>query len=164
MATRKANGVSYVLTEEGNVRMTSPKTIKRYVELQNKHPKTENYGVFFAFGSKQFEEGYQSLIDRGYIKQGDKVCSAGMGLYGKRTELDRYLAYYKDREKMIVAECDPQEVYFYECNQHECGYTWCDDDAVQVVAGYFGPEAAHKLVRIYAGSAIDELAPLKKAA
>lgn len=163
MAVRKANGVSYVLTEEGNVRMTSPKTIKRYCELKDEHPKTENYGVFFAFGSKQFEEGYQSLIDRDYIKQGDKVCSAGMGLYGVRDEITRYLRYYDERGKLIAAECNPQEVYFYECNNHECGYTWRDDDAVQVVADYFGPEAAHKLVRIYAGSAIDELAPLKKA-
>lgn len=161
---KKANGVSYVLIEDGGVRMIAPKTIKRYEELQNKHPKTENYGVFFAFNKEQFKEGYNSLVTRGYIKDGDKICSAGMGLYGVRSEIDRFLSYYKDRKKLIKEECDPQEVYFYECNNHECGYTWCDDEAVEVVKGYFGSAAAHKLVRIYSGSDINELAPLKKSA
>jgi hypothetical protein len=157
MGVRKANGVSYVLTDEGNVRMTSPKTIRRYQELKNEHPKSEDYGVFFAFSDKQFEEGRQELISKGYLKEGEKVCSFGCGVYGTRNEIHRYLSFYDERIKQIAKECDPQEVYFYECNNHESGYTWCDDEPLRLVADYFGKEAARKIKRLYSGEPIDVL-------
>lgn len=160
METKTANGVAYGFSEEGSVYMTAPKTINRYQELRNEHPKSEDYGVFFAFGDKQFEEGRQQLIRRGYMKEGEKVCSAGMGMYGTKAEISRYMDFYAERSKKIAAECDPQEVYFYECNNHECGYTWCDDVVVKIIADYFGKEAAHKVVRVYGGKPTNELVPM----
>ena len=157
---KKANGVAYSFSEEGSVCMTAPKTINRYHELKAEQPKTESYGVFFAFGDKQFEEGRQQLIAKGYLKEGEEVCSAGMGMYGTEDEIHRYLDFYAERSKKIAAECDPQEVYFYECNNHECGYTRCDDEVVKIIADYFGKEAAHKVVRVYGGTATNELVPL----
>ena len=154
------NGVNYRFGESGGIIMTDPKTIKRYMELKGEQPDSDKYGVFFAFGNKQFEQGKERLIRKGYLKEGEKVCSAGMGMYGTRAEIDRYLQFYEERGKKIGAECDPQEVYFYECNNHECGYTWCDDEVVRIIADYFGKEAAHKVERVYGGTATNILVPL----
>ena len=140
--------------------MLNAKTINRYHELKAAHPKMEDYGVFFAFGDKQFEEGRQQLIAKGYLKEGEKVCSAGMGMYGTKVEIDRYLDFYAERAKKITEECNPQEVYFYECNNHECMITHDDDEVVKIIADYFGKEAAHKIVRHYGGTATNVLVPL----
>ena len=163
MKTKKANGVEYYQnweTSEGGICMTNAKTIKRYQELKKEHPNTEDYGMFFAFGDKQFEEGRQWLIAKGYLKEGEKVLSAGMGMYGTQEGIDRYMAFYEEREKKIAKECAPQEVYFYEWNNHECMISMDDDEAMKVVIGYFGKEAAHKIVRLYPGTPTNVLAPL----
>lgn len=160
MAKNIANGVEYEYSESGGICMLNPKTIKRYHELKDEHPKDGDYGVFFAFGNEQFEKGRKALVAKGYMKEGEKVCSAGMGMYGTREEISRYLDFYKERGKRIAKECDPQEVYFYECNNHECMITYNDDEALKVVIGYFGNEAAHKVERVYGGTATNVLAPL----
>ena len=77
MKTKMANGVAYSFSEWGGICMVQPKTIKRYQELRDEHPKSENYGVFFAFGDKQFEEGRQRLIRDGYLKDGEKFIRDG---------------------------------------------------------------------------------------
>lgn len=160
MDKEKANGIEYEFTVSGGIRMLNAKTIGRYHELKSEHPKSDNYGVFFAFGEEQFEKGRQRLICKGYLKEDEKVCSAGMGMYGTRSEISRYLDFYKERGKMITAECNPQEVYFYEFNNHECMVTMDDDDALKVVIEYFGNEAAHKIQRVYEGTPTNILAPL----
>ena len=163
MKTKKANGVEYYHdwdNSEGGICMKNAKTIKHYRELKNENHKTEDYGVFFAFGEKQFEEGRQQLIAKGYLKEGEKVLSAGLGLYGTQEGIDRYMAFYEVREKKIAKECNPQEVYFYEWNNHECMISGEDDDALKVVIGYFGKEEAHKIVRVYPGTPTNILAPL----
>lgn len=160
METMTANGVQYEYTDTGDIRMLNAKTIDRYHELSNEHPDTDKYGVFFAFNDKQFEEGRQELIRRGYLKDGEKVTSAGMGMYGTHKEIERFLAFYDEREEKIAKECNPQEVYFYECNNHECMLTHDDDQVVKIIADYFGKEAAHKIVRHYGGTATNVLVPL----
>lgn len=157
---KTANGVRYTYSESGAIRMINPKTINRYHELKAEQPKSENYGVFFAFSEEQFEKGRKSLVSRGYLKEGEKVCSAGMGMYGTQSEIERYLDFYAERSKKITAECDPQEVYFYEWNNHECMISYDDDEVVKIIIGYFGKDAAHKLHRVGGGTPTNVLAPL----
>lgn len=75
---------------EGAVVMLNAQTIDRYKELKDEHPDTENYAVFFAFGNNQFSKGYQKLVHRGCIKNGDKLYHAGAGLYGTKEGLDKF--------------------------------------------------------------------------
>ena len=158
---KTANGVEYrFVGEYGSIRMENAKTINRYLELKSGEPDTEKYGVFFAFGIDQFEEGRKRLIAKGYLKEGEKVCSAGMGLYGTSEEIDRYLDFYKQRIKLQGQECDPQEVYFYEWNNHECMVSMDDDPALKLIIDIFGKEAAHKIKRVYPGTPTNILAPL----
>ena len=161
MQTRISNGVEWYQDwdMEGHIVMVNAKTIKRYVELKDAHPDTNKYGVFFAFGTEQFRQGMASLKLRGYIKDDEKVCGAGVGLYGTRAELDRYLKFYSEQEKMIAKECAPQEVYFYEWNNHECMFA-DDDQVVRIIADYFGKEAAHRIERVGGGTATNVLVPL----
>ena len=161
--TKTTNGVEFYQDWEhsdGGIVMVNAKTIKRYKALRSEHPDGDKYGVFFAFGEEQFEKGRQSLIRRGYIKDGDKVCAAGMGMYGTKPEIGRYLAFYAERSKEVKAECNPQEVYFYEWNNHECMISMDDDEALKCVIDTFGKEVAHTIERLYPGTPINILAPL----
>ena len=164
METKTVNGVTYYRDwdkSEGGIRMVSPKTIGRYLELKSERPKSENYGIFFAFNNEQFEEGRKRLIDKGYLKDGETLCSAGAGTYGTKTEIDRFMKFYEEREAVMKKECNPQEVYFYEWNDHECMFGG-DDAAMKIVISVFGKKAAHTIHRVCADTPTNILAPLTK--
>lgn len=159
---KEANGVKYYRDwerTEGGICVVGAKTLKRYHQLTSEHPDSEKYGIFFAFGTDRFEEGKAMLIRKGYIKEGDKIVSAGMGMYGTRAEIDRYLKFYDERHERIAKECNPQEVYFSEWNNHECMFT-NDDEALKCIVSTFGKETAHKIVRVCPGTPTNVLAPL----
>ena len=162
METMTANGVTYYQDwekSEGGIYMVKPKTINRYMKIKEEHPREEAYGVFFAFNKEHFQEGYKSLVKRGYVKDGDKITSGAMGIYGTADEIARFFDFYNERNKRIAKECDPQEVYFYEWNNHECMFG-DDDDVVKLIADYFGKEAAHKIHRVGGGRDINILVPI----
>lgn len=125
-------------------------TLKRYRELRDQHPDSSQYGVFFAFGLKQREEGIRSLINRGYITKDEhsKIFYYGYGLYGIPSEVKRFLDFYKERNRRIAEECDPYEVYCYEYNNHECGISSDGDlGAINIVVDYWGADVARTIRR-----------------
>lgn len=134
---------------EGSVDMINPQTIRRYIEITNEHPNTDDYDCFFAFGTEQFERGYNNLVAKGKIKDGDKLAGTSYGLYGKREKIMDYLGFYDRSLSRIKDECDPQEVYFYEYNNHECMLSWDgDEEAINKVIGHFGLDVARTITRI----------------
>lgn len=134
---------------DGLVRMLNPQTIKRYIEIREMHPDCDEYGVFFAFNHEQFIKGYKRLVELGFIKGGDKVCQGGSGVLGSKDSIDRFYQFYEDRTKRVAEECDPQEVYFYEYNNHECMISWDGDkDAIELIELYWGEETAKTIKRI----------------
>jgi hypothetical protein len=51
----------------------------------------------------------------------------------------RFFKFYDDSRAAIPKECDPQEVYFYEYNNHECMIAWDGDkEAYDLIVGYGG--------------------------
>lgn len=161
--TYTANGVEYYFGGDyGHVCMVNPKTIKRYKEIKDEQPDADKYGVFFAFSDKQFKDGYDSLVHRGYIKEGDKIVSGSMGIYGVKGEIKRFYDFYKERAKRIAEECNPQEAYFYEWNNHEVMISYDDDECMRCIIETFGKEVAHTIERVHAGTAINILAPLNE--
>ena len=162
METKTFNGVSFYQDwdkYEGAICMVNPKTIKRDQERTEQHPKAEDYGVFFAFNTEQFEQGKQRLIKHGYIKEDDKLCEGGGGLYGTREEIKRFYSFYNERTELIRKECNPQEVYFFEWNNHECMFS-NDDSAFRLIRDTFGYEVAHTIKRVLEGTPANILAPL----
>ena len=133
---------------DGGVDMRNPRTLKRYVELQDEKYRIcpYDFDCFYAFGQKQFDE-YKKRIRP--LREGEKYVSAGAGLYGTRDGLDRLFAAIKDIDEKIKQECDPQEVYFYEYNNHECQISWDGDvEPMNIVIRIWGDEAAAKIVRV----------------
>lgn len=143
---------------EGGIRMLNAQTIKRYTEIKNDHPKSENYAVFFAFSDKQFAEGYNGLIEKGFIKKGDKVSQSFGGMFGTKDGINAFLGYYEERDKAIPRECDPQEVYFYEYNNHESMFAWDGDlEAIKLIIDYFGADVARKIKRYNANMSVENI-------
>ena len=57
--------------------------------------------------------------------------------------------FYDDSRAAIPKECDPQEVYFYEYNNHECMIAWDGDkEAYDLIVGYWGEEVAKTIERL----------------
>ena len=128
--------------------MRNARTLKRYQQLQDEkyHIDCYKYDCFFAFGDKQFAENSKRIRP---LREGEKYVSAGAGLYGTRDGLDRFFAAYNAVDEKVKQECDPQEVYFYEYNNHECQISWDGDvEPYRIVKRIWGEETASKLVRI----------------
>lgn len=121
-----------------------------YQEIKNRQP--ELVDCFFAFSNSQFSEGIikNNLQDK-------KIYSAGMGLYGTQEGIAQLMKYYDDLNEEIAAKCDPQEVYDYEFNNHECSYTCDDTDAIKIVASIFGNEKTATVKRKFAVMSIINL-------
>ena len=135
--------------QSGNIAMVNPQTIQDYMESTKQYPDTTKYGVFFAFNEKQFDEGYNRLVEQGFIKDGDKVEHYGIGLYGTKEGINEYFLFFEDKDKWVRKFCDPQEVYFYEYNNYECmSHNDGDYDAIRVIERIWGEKVASEIVRI----------------
>ena len=64
-------------------------------------------------------------------------------------DVKEILAFSDKLNKMVKEECDPQEVYFYEYNNHECQYAFDGDyEAYELVSDIFGEDIASKIKRV----------------
>lgn len=134
---------------DGGIVMQDAKTIGRYKEIMKDHPDPDEYGVFFAFSREQFAKGYTHLVELGKIKDGEKIYQdANTGAYGTEEGLKGFFDYYTKRDKLVVQECDPQEVYFYEYNNHESQIAWDgDNEAYRIIINYWGEDVAKTIKR-----------------
>lgn len=133
---------------DGGIHMLNDKTVDRYRELKQERPNDNEFGIFFAFGQEQFDRGLAGRIASGHIKKGEKIMHWGAGLYGTKEEIDRYFRWFDEVDLRIKAECDPQEIYFYEYNNHESQISWDGDEmAIKTIARIWGLEVAHTIKR-----------------
>lgn len=143
---------------EGGIVMLNAQTVKRYREIQNQHPDADECGVFFAFRNEQFSEGYKHLIELGHIKNGDKVIRSAGGAFGTKDGLNKFFKFYEDRDKSIKEECDPQEVYFYEYNNHESMIAWDGDlEAIKIIISIWGTDVARNIKRFNDSVSVDKI-------
>lgn len=143
---------------DGSICMVNPQTIKRYREIKDQHPDENKYGVFFAFSDKQFAEGKKKLEELGHLKEGEKIYRSGGGLFGTKDGIKQFFDFYEERDNAIPKECDPQEVYFYEYNNHESMIAWDGDlEAIKLIIAYWGEDVARTIKRYNASMRIDTL-------
>ena len=122
-------------------------TLKRYRELCDERYKVNvaKYDCFFAFSDRQFEDGLKSIRP---LREGEKLVSIGAGGYGTKDGAERLFAFYDAVDEKIRSECDPQEVYVYEYNNHECCISWDGDlEAIRLVASIWGEDVARRIKR-----------------
>lgn len=135
-------------------------TLKRYSELKKQmHAVSfDKIGIFAAFSNEQFKEGYDRMVKLGHIKDGDKVYHLAAGCYGTKEGFERLTTYYEGIENTIRAECDPQEVYYYEYNNFECCIAYDGDyDAMEQIILTFGEDAARNVRRLRPMIPVDEI-------
>jgi len=149
---KTAHGMLEVYTDwdcEGAIYMKNPKTIERYKEIMKEEPDSEKYGIFWAFSEAQYKEGKEKMKKLGFYKDGQKIYSFGMGNYGTSKELiDDFFDFYSNRRKRAAEECDPQEVYLYEYDNHECMIGWDGDEpAYKIIVNMYGEKVAKGITR-----------------
>lgn len=134
---------------DGAIRMENPQTIKRYNELRyHSHPDCKEHHCFFAFTVKDVTDGYAELVKEGVVKEGEKIVQGKHGLFGTKEGIKSFYAAYDALDEKIKSECDPQEVYFYEYNNHEAMINWDgDEDAIEIIISLWGLETAKKIKR-----------------
>lgn len=126
---------------DGFLRISGAKTIRRYLDINQQMHKlpVDKWGIFFAFSPDQFKTGYEGLVKRGLIKEGDIIKDFGGGCFGTKEAMTRWSQEVNALEDQIRAECDPYEVYLEEYNNFECCIDWDGDDrAVEKVLSIFG--------------------------
>lgn len=144
---------------EGAIYMRNAKTVERYKELRGKQFDTEANGVFFAFSDEQYDRNYKSLIRKGSITKEDIIYRLPVsGCYGTVKGWMEMQLFYRDIDLNIRETCDPQEVYFYEYNNHECMISWDgDEDAIRHIIRIYGQETAKAITRYNAYSSIEDI-------
>lgn len=154
---------------DGFLRITGARTIKRYLQLEYEQATNlpiNKWGLFFAFSQEQFEVGYKDLLKRGLIAEGEKVKNFGNGCFGTVEAMKRWAKEITAIEDQIRAECDPYEVYLEEYNNYECCIDWDGDErAVEKVLSIFGLERTRKAIqgrRFRALSPIEDIAEAMK--
>lgn len=154
--TRIANDVAYYQNweQEGHIVIEQPKTVELYHKLKyDDQPPAGDY--FWAFSQEQFD---RAIKDK-HLEEANIVRVSGCGgLYGTSKAIADLEAYYVSVAKRIKNECNPQEVYFWEYNNHECMYSYeGDESAIQLIIDYWGADVARTIVRIDGVKPIDEL-------
>lgn len=140
---------------EGTIVMQNAKTLDLYKQLKggcesdnsNKANAIMNNPEYFfcAFDTKTFDERKKKLTSR---KDGEKILSIGGGMYCSRTGWELFKQAQADNYKRIVEECDAQEVYNYEFNNHECMFDWEGDTAaIRIIKEIFGDDVAKHIAR-----------------
>lgn len=142
---------------DGMLDWQNAKTIKRYCELVNERNSidTTKFDIFFAFSDKQFAENSKKIRP---LKDGEKYVSIGAGGYGTRDGVERYFKALSEYRERIKSECDPQEVYCHEYNNHESFLSWDGDmGAIQVIIDTFGADVAKSIKRFSVECSVDDL-------
>ena len=128
------------------------RTLGRYKSLCNERDSVDvkKYDCFFAFGNESFARGMKGIRP---LNDGEKIYSFGAGGYGTKDGIERLFKFYEDMEARIKNECDPQEVYCYEC----CIAFDGDIEAIRLVARIWGVETAKTIRRKSAFYGVEEL-------
>jgi len=123
--------------------------MSKYTEIKDIQPELTD--CFFAFSNEQLSEGWNK------IGRDKELRSGGNGLYGTVEGIKKLMADYDAISKRIGEECDPQEVYEYEYDNHECSYTNDDREAMKICISYFGEERAALIKRYHMWMSMEQL-------
>ena len=123
-------------------------TVQRYIQIRNEFDNTERPYLFFAFSNKHFEEGKKKLEKNGWWKEGEKIYHMGAGGFSTERGIKEWEKAIAEKDRKIKTECNPQDVYNYEHNNHESSIDWEGDlEPIRIVDNIFGTETAKTIRR-----------------
>ena len=104
-----------------------------YKQLKDAHSaKINAFPIFFAFDTKQFNEGLQKLNT-----SASEVLKIGGGGYIRAVDLRQFQQLFDDYNAELQRSlCDPDFFYFavrYELANHEYGYTYDAGEALRAL-------------------------------
>jgi len=116
--------------------MTIQEIKKKKQDLYSKA--IESNGMFFAFDTKQFNEGLKVLKDKKLLLDGEKITSIGCGGYIPSKNIETFKIeskniedWYKNEVKAIKNGIE--SVILHELKNYECFYTSDITDAFDVL-------------------------------
>ena len=83
------------------------------------------------------------------IPEGKTIKRGHGGLFGTQEGIAKLFADYDAIDAEIAKQCDPQDVYKYEFDNHECLYTCDDAEAFAIVERIFREERAKTVKNIH---------------
>lgn len=129
---------------DGYLVINEAKTIEKYKALVEKRNNLSDKEIFFAFSDGQFNEGLEK-----HGLERDKIYNLGAWMFGTKEGYDRLVAASDAIDKQIREECDPQEVYMYEYNNHESFISWDGDkEPARIIKRIFGEDALKQIKRL----------------
>lgn len=133
---------------DGWLEIKGATTIEKYVQLRDEFNKRETPYIFFAFDEKKYEEGKERLKKNGWLNEDEKLYNLGAGGFTTKRGYLKMTQEHKELKEKIQKQCNPQEVYWYEYNNHESFISWDGDlGAIEKVIEYFGEETAKRIKR-----------------
>lgn len=124
--------------------------MSNYSTIKNQQPVLVD--CFFAFSNSQYTEAIEK-----HNLQDKKILRADGGLFGTKEGIEKLYSDYQAISDQITEKCDPQEVYNYEFDNHECSYVGDDEEAIKIVSSYFSDEKAMLVKRRFAVTKIQDL-------
>lgn len=108
----------------------------KYSEMKSKHrDEFDALPIYFAFNDKQFEEAMTKMGLT--VDDTDKVARIPAGGFCLKTNVKMVLdTFLRHEQEHAAALIDPEYVYemfFYELNNHEYGYTWDESDTIRAL-------------------------------
>ena len=138
-----------------------------YLELKEKHQKEYNEfsekNIFYAFSNEQFEEGLKKLGFKFGVKSPkvkEKITTLyGAGDYIPKSKVkdlkDLWRRQDEERKAAIKADKDGNgycyEMWLYELNNHEYGYTYDPTDAMKALGLTFADLEKKENTNVKAG-------------
>lgn len=147
---------------DGYLVISNASTINRYIELNDKRNNTplKNFDMFCAFSDEQFDEGCKKIRP---LKEGEKYVRFGSGIFGTKDGFERWKKFSEEIEQQIKAECEPQEIYLYEYNNHEGCINFDGDlEAIKIIMNTWGLDEARKIKRLRAMYTIQEILEMNR--
>lgn len=94
-------------------------------------------------------EGAIVMVNAKTIKLYKAINGERFRLCGKKDSIENLQKAYDNLNERVKNECNPQEVYFYEYNNHECQFGWSGDkEPMEIIKSIWGEEIANTIERL----------------
>lgn len=124
---------------DGFLVITGAKTIDRYKQLTDMQCSFTHPEMKYAFGAEERAKIIRELYAK--CKEGEKVQLSRYGMIATPAAVKAWNELFISTTQAIHDECDPQEVYCYEYNNHESFINWDgDEEPLRIVRSIWGED------------------------